>query len=95
MDATVRDLPCQRPEMDEISSFVGKEEKAVRKGEQGFGNVWTWCGIDAHTKLVPAFMTGDRTPKVADAFVADVASRVRNWVQVSADRFYAYAEAME
>ena len=95
MDGTMRDLPCERIEMDEIWGFVGKKDNSVAKGEKEVGTVWTWCAIDADTKLVPAFMTGDRSPKVADAFVADVASRMRNRVQVSTDGFYAYAQAME
>jgi hypothetical protein len=56
MDETMRDLPCTRLEMDEIWGFVGKKEKHV-KPEDGsdVGSVWTFCAIDADSKLVPAF----------------------------------------
>lgn len=96
MDRTLRDLTCTRLEMDEIWGFVGKKERNVKKGDsKEIGSVWTWCAIDADTKLVPAFMTGERSSKAADAFVADVASRMRNRVQVSTDGFYGYAQAIE
>jgi IS1 family transposase len=96
MDAKMRDLPCNRLEMDEIWGFVGKKERNVRK-EDGpeVGNVWTFCAIDAETKLVPAFKVGDRTAATANAFVADVASRMRNRVQISTDGLKAYVEAIE
>ena len=95
MDAKMRNLPCTRLEMDEIWGFVGKKAKSVQKGDKGIGDVWTWCCIDAETKLVPTFMVGDRTQAAANAFVADVASRLAYRVQVSTDAFYAYKEAMK
>jgi IS1 family transposase len=97
MDATMRDLPCIRLEMDEIWGFVGKKAKTTAKGDhaQGIGDVWTWCVIDADTKLVPTFKCGDRSQKHATEFVQDVASRMSHRVQVSTDGFHAYTEAMK
>jgi transposase-like protein len=59
------------------------------------GSVWTFCAIDADTKLVPAFRVGERDAATADAFVDDVAGRVRNRVQISTDGLKAYVEAVE
>lgn len=97
MDATMRDLPCTRLEMDEIWGFVGKKAKSVAKGDdaKGIGDVWTWCAIDADTKLVPAFMVADRSQQAANAFLADVASRMAYRVQISTDGFRAYTEAVQ
>ncbi len=95
MDAKMRDLPCNRLEMDEIWGFVGKKERNVRPGEDGVGSVWTFCAIDADTKLVPAFRVGDRDAATANAFLADVAGRMRNRVQISTDGLKAYEEAIE
>ena len=63
-------LPCTRLEMDEIWGFVGKKERqrALRMSP-AVGNVWTFCAIDAETKLVPAFKVGDRSIATANAFV--------------------------
>lgn len=95
MDEKMRDLSCDRLEMDEIWGFVGKKERNVRPGESHVGSVWTFCAIDADTKLVPAFKVGNRDAATADAFVQDVASRMKNRVQVSTDGLRAYVEAIE
>jgi len=95
MDSTMRDLPCTRLEMDEIWGFIGKKDKHVRiDDDPTLGNVWTFCAIDADTKLVPAFRCGDRSEATANAFVADIASRVRTRVQVSTDGLTAHIGAM-
>jgi len=96
MDASMRNLPCTRLEMDEVWGFVGKKEKHVRMEDaDGVGSVWTFCAIDADTKLVPAFKCGDRTEATAKAFVADVASRMRLRLQISTDGLKAYTGAIE
>jgi IS1 family transposase len=95
MDAKMRDLSCNRLEMDEIWGFVGKKDRNVRPGEMQVGNVWTFCVIDAETKLVPAFKVGNRDAATANAFVQDVASRMKTRVQISTDALRAYVEAIE
>jgi IS1 family transposase len=95
MDTAMRDLPCNRLEMDEIWGFVGKKDRNVREGEDGVGSVWTFCAIDAETKLVPAFKCGNRDAATAQAFVQDVANRMAYRVQISTDGLTAYIPAME
>ena len=95
MDSKMRNLPCHRLEMDEIWGFVGKKERNVRVGEDAVGSVWTFCAIDAETKLVPAFKVGDRSAATAKAFVQDVADRMAYRVQISTDGLNAYVAAME
>ena len=86
MDAKMRNLSCNRLEVDEIWGFVGKKERNVRMGDPTeVGSVWTWCAIDAETKLVPAFKVGQRDAATATAFMQDVAIRMRNRVQISTD----------
>jgi IS1 family transposase len=96
MDAKMVDLPCTRLELDEIRGFVGKKEKQVRPSEDpSLGDVWTFCAIDADTKLVPAFKVGKRDAATANAFVGDIAGRMKNRVQISTDGLRAYVEAVE
>jgi IS1 family transposase len=96
MDKSMRDLSCNRLEMDEIWGYVGKKDAHVRHGDSPeVGSVWTFCAIDAETKLVPAFKVGDRTKETTHEFVADVASRMKNRVQVSTDGLRHYLTAME
>ena len=59
------------------------------------GDVWTFCAIDAETKLVPSFRVGKRDGKTANAFVADLASRLKNRPQISTDGLRSYVEAVE
>jgi IS1 family transposase len=95
MDEKMRDLSCDRLELDEIWGFVGKKEKHVKEGESGVGSVWTFCAIDAETKLVPAFRVGHRDAATANAFLADIAGRMAYRVQISTDGLAAYKEAIE
>jgi IS1 family transposase len=95
LDTSMRNLPCNRLEMDEIWGFVGKKDRNVREGDNAVGSVWTFCAIDAETKLVPAFKCGDRDVATAKAFVQDVASRMAYRVQISTDGLNAYVAAME
>jgi IS1 family transposase len=95
LDTSMRNLPCNRLEMDEIWGFVGKKDRNVREGEDGVGSVWTFCAIDAETKLVPAFKVGNRDVTTATAFVQDVAARMAYRVQISTDGLNAYVAAMQ
>ena len=96
MDEKMRDLSCKRLEMDEIWGFVGKKEKHLKVDDPPeLGSVWTFCAIDAETKLVPAFRVGKRDAATANAFLADVSGRMAGRVQISTDGLRAYEEAIE
>jgi hypothetical protein len=78
LDSKMRNLPCRQLQFDEIWGFIGKKERHVRPDDDPTkGEVWTFCAIDPETKLVPAYKVGKRDLATADAFVADVASRLR------------------
>jgi IS1 family transposase len=96
LDAKMRDLPCQHLQFDEIWGFIGKKERHCRPDDSlELGDVWTFCAIDAETKLVPSFKCGKRDLVTANTFVSDVASRVCNRVQISSDALSAYVQAIE
>jgi len=86
LDAKMRDLPCNRLEIDEVWGFIGKKESRLKPDDDPqFGNVWTFCAIDAETKLVPSFkVESHRSTAVTTAFMRDVASRMRNREAVEA-----------
>jgi IS1 family transposase len=97
-DEHLRDLPCERLQLDEIWSFVGMKDKNIpdeRKGEWGIGDVWTWTAIDADTKLIPSWLVADRGADAARLFVTDLAARLANRVQITTDGHRAYVEAVE
>lgn len=96
LDSKMRDLTCRHLQFDEIWGFVGKKAKNVQPGDSPeLGDVWTFCAIDSDTKIVPAFKVGKRDNDTADAFCADVAARMKNRVQISADALHAYVDAIE
>lgn len=95
MDQEMRGLDCKRVEVDEIWGFIGKKQRNVLPGEMSVGDVWTWVAIDAETKLVPSFLIGKRDNAHAKAFIEDLASRVKNRVQISSDGLGAYVEAIK
>jgi IS1 family transposase len=96
LDHRMRDLSCNHLQFDELWGFIGKKERhCTVDDDPTLGDVWTFCAIDDETKLVPSFKVGKRDAYTANAFVADVASRMANRVQISADALRAYVEAVE
>lgn len=96
MDDRMRELPCKYLQFDEIWGFIGKKQRHVRENESpDLGDVWTFCAIDAESKLVPAFKVGKRDLFTAKAFVNDVAARMKNRVQISSDGLRAYVDSVE
>jgi IS1 family transposase len=96
-DVMMRDLPCEHVECDEIWSYVSKKQRHVQEDDDPaeVGDTWTWVGIDAETKLVPSYRVGKRDGENANAFIADLASRLRNKIQLSTDGLSAYEDAVE
>ena len=94
----LRNLPCKRVQADEFWSFCYAKQKNVpedKRGEFGYGDVWTWTAICADTKLVPSFLVGDRTLETAKIFINDLASRLAHKVQLTTDGHHPYLEAVE
>jgi IS1 family transposase len=97
MDREMRDLQCERVQVDEIWSFVGCKEKNVpdeRRGEFGIGDMWTWVALDAETKLVPTYRIGTRELGDAREFMEDLRKRLANRVQLTTDGHRAYLAAV-
>ena len=97
-DQAFRNLKLKRIQADEIWAFCYAKDKNVptsKKGEFGFGSVWTWTAIDADTKLVPCWMIGPRDAATATEFMQDLAGRLSNRVQLTTDGLKAYLSAVE
>lgn len=92
----MRDLDCNRLEIDELWAFVGKKQRHVTKGDDRsrVGDTWTFVAVDAETKLVPSFLVGKRDAASTQAFISDVAARLKNRVQISTDGLRSYIEAI-
>jgi IS1 family transposase len=96
-DAHVRNIRVRRLQCDEIWAYIGAKAKNVtpEKKEIGWGDVWTWVGLDADTKLVISYLIGGRGADWAHDFMEDCASRIRGRVQLTTDGHKAYLEAVE
>jgi len=68
---------------------------ADKKGQLGYGDVWTWTAICADTKLVPSWLVGKRDAETGSVFMSDLASRLAHRVQLTTDGHKAYLEAVE
>ncbi len=97
-DGAFRNLTCKRIECDEIWSFCYAKEKNVpedKRGQFGYGDVWTWTAIDAETKLIPCWLVGNRNTGAAVEFMHDLASRLTHRVQLTTDAHKPYLVAVE
>ena len=54
MDEEMRDLSCQRLQVDEIWSYVGKKQAKLKPDDDRsrLGDQWTFVALDPDTKLV-------------------------------------------
>ena len=97
-DRALVNLPCKRVQADEIWSFVYAKQKNVpqeKRGQFGYGDVWTWTALDADSKLIVCWHVGTRGADAAYAFMMDVAGRLANCVQLTTDGHPAYLSAVD
>lgn len=97
-DAQVRGVKSKRVQCDEIWSFCYAKEKNVvsaKAAPDGSGDLWTWTGIDADTKVILSWFVGGRDGECAKWFIDDMATRLATRVQLTTDGHKAYLEAVE
>lgn len=96
-DTHLRNLSCQRIECDEIWSFCYAKQKNVpegKRGQFGYGDVWTFVAIDADAKLALSWLVGLRELEYAYVFAQDIKERLSNRVQLTTDGHRMYYEAV-
>ncbi len=59
----MKQVTSRRVQCDEIWSFVYSKQKNAPAEMEGAGDVWTFVGIDADTKLVISWLVGQRDMK--------------------------------
>lgn len=93
---TVMNIQAKRVQCDEIWSFVYSKQKNTPENKEGqAGDVWTWVGIDADSKLVVSWLTGKRDKETAAVFMKDIALRLHSRVQLTTDGLHAYLNAID
>lgn len=94
----LRGIHSRRVQCDEIWSFVYAKAKNVpteKRDTFGYGDVWTWTGLDADSKLMISWRVGPRDGATACEFMKDLAGRLANRVQLTTDGHKPYLAAVE
>jgi IS1 family transposase len=97
-DEKVRNVRAKRVQCDEIWSFCYAKQKNVKTAKAApanAGDVWTWTGLDADSKLIVSWSAGGRDAEYAMQFMDDLRSRLADRVQLTTDGHKAYLEAVE
>ena len=93
----VRNVAAKSIQCDEIWSFSYAKNRNLRTAKVapiGAGDVWTWTGIDADSKLIVSWFVGDRHHGAAFEFMSDLRARLANKVQLTTDGHKAYLSAV-
>jgi len=97
-DRTLVNLPCKRVQADEVWGFCYAKQKNVataKAAPEGAGDVWTWLGLCADSKLAVSWYVGARDGEAALEFMTDLGKRLSNVVQLTTDGHRAYLEAVD
>jgi IS1 family transposase len=96
-DENVRAVSACKVQCDEIWSFCYAKKHNVptaKAAPDGAGDVWTWTGIDADTKLMISWFVGPRDADTAYYLMADLKSRLATRIQLTTDGLRAYITAV-
>lgn len=95
-DKHLRNLPCTRIECDEMWSYCYARRQNVPEGLDKYaGDLWTFTSICPDTKIVPCWLVGTRDSISTKVFMEDLASRMKNRIQLTTDGFRPYVDAVE
>src|SRR5581483_1258553 len=74
MNNEMRNLSCERIQVDEIWAYVAKKQRQVtlEDDRSRVGDQWTFVALDPDTKVVPTFRVGKRDLPTASAFLTDL-----------------------
>ncbi len=91
-DRLVRDLSCALIAVDEQWGYVQKKQSRVDpvKDVASHGDAWTWAALDTSSRLAVTFHVGKRDQASADAFTADLRSRLSVMPQITSDGLALY-----
>ena len=96
-DRIVRHVNANRVQVDEIWQFVYAKAKNVpdeKRGEFGYGDVWTWVAMDADSKLIVSWFVGNRDYNAAHSLMIDLSARLSNRIQLTTDGNRLYVDAV-
>lgn len=97
MDSRLRNLNCERIEVDELWGFIAKKQAQCLPEDlaEGLGDVYTFVALDADSKLVPSFLAGRRDEVTTTLFMEDLQGRLNKRIQLSSDGWRSYPKAVD
>ena len=93
----IRNLDVRYVQCDEMWAFCYAKETNAWNADGAIdwaGDVWTWVGIDADTKLVLSWLASDRTLGAGRRFMQDLKTRVGEHTMISTDGHVVYPQAI-
>lgn len=96
-DQAVRGVRAERVQCDEIWSFTYAKQHNLAEAKSAplaAGDVWTWTALDSQTKLIIAWLVGDRDAPTAYRLFRDLRERTATRLQLTTDGLQAYLEAV-
>ena len=95
-NSTMRNIASTDIEIDEIWGFIGKKRKQAKAWDfqECLGDAWVFIALDPNTQLIPSFHVGQRTIVHARHFLNDLASRLKDRIQLSSDSLAAYSDTV-
>lgn len=97
-NGNVKGVKARRIQCDEIWSFNYCKDVKVATAKAApdkAGSIWTWTAIDADSKLIISYLTGDRDGEHALAFIGDLAERLTDRPQITTDGLASYVTAID
>jgi IS1 family transposase len=71
-----------------------KSPHSQRESDEEIGDQYVFIGMDADTKLIPAFVVGKRNRSTTMMFCWELAKRMANRIQLTTDGYHFYQEAV-
>jgi IS1 family transposase len=96
-DMMITNVAAKRVQVDEIWAFCYAKQKNVTEkiaNARVAGDAWTWVAIDPDSKLVISWLIGQRDAGHATDFIADLAGRLANRIQLTSDGHKPYMNAV-
>lgn len=97
-DEHVRNVKSRRIQADEIWGVMYCKQVKVataKAAPEKAGSVWTWTAIDADSKLMLSYLSGDRDGAHALEFIGDLAERLVDRPQITTDGLASYVTAID
>ena len=96
MEDTIRDVPVDDVQCDEIWQFVFCKNATAKQKKYvgGAGDSWCWTAIERHTKLLVTWHMGRRTLEDNHTFMRKLATATTGRFHLSTDAYGTYEQSV-